>query len=125
MMSRAFFTGSRVYGAPKPASDWDLVVLMDESDMRLLRECLSKRGDESAWTAASLEAADRDESDVTCRFGVLNLIATSSQAKYDAWRKGTTLLSSMAGIDRVTRDQAKALFKPLFDAARAAHEGNR
>jgi hypothetical protein len=68
-MTKAFLTGSRVYGQPTPESDVDLVVFISEED----KEILSKLADTI----------------LPIRFGKLNVIALTNEDAFDAWKAAT------------------------------------
>lgn len=76
MKNAAFLTGSRRYGRPKLASDWDIVVLVSPED--------------KAWF----------EDHELHRQGILNLIFVTSEAEYEAWRQTTNLLERMKPVTR-------------------------
>lgn len=77
----AFLTGSRVYGTPRPDSDWDLCILPDQR------------------TADMLEML-RDEETGIIRFGVMNLIVLRDRETFDLWRQGTDELFAMRPVTR-------------------------
>lgn len=66
---KAFLTGSRAYGDPRPDSDIDLVIHCDAATERLLME----HSDESG----------------AIKFGDLNILACTTKPEYLAWFKGT------------------------------------
>lgn len=66
----AFLTGSRVYGKPRPGSDTDLVIRVDEATADRLRK-LSETGKEPV------------------KFGRLNLILCETDEEYAVWKTGT------------------------------------
>lgn len=65
-----FWTGSRVYGTPRPASDHDLVVRMSGCIADQLRSIVG------AWKLDFLQ---------------LNIIACETNEQYDAWMKAREL----------------------------------
>jgi hypothetical protein len=86
----AFITGSRKYGTPRKwtkgdqdASDLDLVLFMDQADLKILADHF---GDEGAEDELPVEYGGS-----TFVFSIddLNLIVFSDEAKYDAWKRGT------------------------------------
>ena len=86
----AFITGSVAYGTPHKDSDIDLVVLIDEKNIKEL-QC-------------------KDESDLdgygrwnSIRFGKLNLICMTNKTHFDLWYQGTMELIAKAPV---TREQA-------------------
>lgn len=101
---KSFLTGSRVYGAPKPDSDYDLVVFADADVVRQLR------------MAAGVKTGE------PIRFGVLNLIPVSSEAEYDAWHDATAQCLVKASVDGpLTRDEAVAIHKPIRTERKVLH----
>jgi len=68
-MNCGFVTGSYAYGAPRPDSDIDLVVLVDTDTQVLLQQHSADKG--------------------PIRFGKLNLIAVTSTRLFEAWARGT------------------------------------
>lgn len=91
---QAFITGSRAYGKPKPFSDIDLVVRVDEATARML-----------------FEFSDVKNKAV---FGSLNLILCTSDAQYAAWKVGTEELRHREGPS--TREQAVTVFQALLES---------
>lgn len=85
-MCRAFLTGSRAYGTPRPDSDVDLVVFTDPETAGLLG---------SLAESCSLGSAG-DCSDVSAVFGRLNLILLSNPRDFTWWDEGTRQLKAEA-----------------------------
>lgn len=81
-MCRAFITGSRAYGRPRPGSDTDLVVLMDPETIEKLIPHADSHHRGSAETAV----------DASVNFGALNLICVADPRDYAWWRDGTAQL---------------------------------
>jgi hypothetical protein len=96
---KAFLTGSRAYGTPRPDSDVDLVV------------CVSK--DE----AAKLRELSDDPDARSVRFGRLNLVICTDRKLWDAWALGTDELKARAPV---TRDEAKRVLSHYRQLAGAA-----
>jgi hypothetical protein len=88
---RAFITGSRAYGNPRPNSDVDLVVLVDEDTADLLRTASETRG--------------------PVRFGRLNLVVCTTEEQYAVWRLGTSQMKT--SLNKYTSKEAKALLDQL------------
>lgn len=86
----AFLTGSQVYGVPTDESDYDMVLRCSKQ----LKEFLAKTGG------------------MPIRFGKLNIVATTSDAEYDKWKRGTELLKNRLG-GPATRSEAVEVFKGL------------
>lgn len=113
-MNSVFMTGSQVYGLPKPTSDIDLCLLVDEEEFGLL---LSKR-DKHVYlgTAGSdvgnrgdLPLAERDS--ISVRYGKLNLLLTTNPDMFEAWRSATKELEDEKFRDGpVSRDRAVEVF---------------
>lgn len=85
---KAFLTGSRAYGTPKPDSDIDLVVLVDPEAAELL------------WALSDTKGQ--------CRFGKINLITFSNQDNFARWEAVTKELITRKPV---TRDDAVAAFQ--------------
>lgn len=81
--TKAFITGSQVYGVPHPHSDVDLVVLVSTYTLEILRKFSDDDGGYGP-DARSL------------RFGDLNLLCTTSLEHYKVWKAGTKTLKEMA-----------------------------
>lgn len=89
----AFLTGSHAYGTPRPDSDIDLCVLMDNSqDMELLYQ----------------HSADRGSTGDGLEFGKLNIIAHTQKWVFEAWRDAT---AELAARKPVTRHEAITCIK--------------
>lgn len=88
---KAFVTGSRKYGTPKPHSDIDLVVLVSNSD-------LEKLIDMSAYPDVASYGLCKETYNL--RFGKLNLLCCTHQAAYDVWVKGTKQLIKQKPVER-------------------------
>jgi hypothetical protein len=111
-MNNAFLTGSRAYGTVTPTSDTDVVVLMSRSDAFKLND--------QADQPQPSEKIYGDDTDLTMRFGKLNLIVCFEPEVFNAWDIGTATLRLRARGHPVTRDEAKAVLQPLCDAAQDA-----
>jgi predicted nucleotidyltransferase len=90
---KAFITGSRAYGKPKPESDIDLVIRVEPQVEDFLRQ-----------------NADSVPGKAGIRYGNLNLIMCSTDRKYELWEQGTEELIAEAPV---TREQACKKFKDL------------
>ena len=106
-----FLTGSRVYGTPRPDSDWDLVVLVDPETAYALASAFCDTDTEEFATDAYKG----------CGFQVtvekngkkLNLLVSTTQKAFDQWRTGT---ESLKKRKPVTREFACEVFKALREA---------
>lgn len=87
-MSKAFLTGSHVYGRPHDESDIDLVVRMEKSEINRLLSLLPLH------QVGNLEQSGSDNGIPSIRVGNLNLIMCDSDAEYSIWKDGTEKLSS-------------------------------
>lgn len=99
MIRRPFLTGSRCYGAPRPDSDYDIVVHVTDQMLDTLIEC------------AQIELHYGETASL--KFGNLNLIATSDESVYDAWYGTTERLARRkraTGVP-VDRDEAVKAFR--------------
>ena len=96
---KPFLTGSRAYGTPRPDSDVDIVVLIDDRD--------GEPDDELFHNLATAghcdEIKEYCETSACVRFGKLNIIIARCPEQYEAWRKGT---EECASRKPVTRDEA-------------------
>lgn len=114
----AFLTGSRVFGLPTEASDYDLVVRMDRADC----------GQFLALSEVPSEYGNTDQ--LTLMFGKLNLIICFSDDVYEAWAEATATARAMTeppvpGMERnpISKAASKALFQSIFnDKGIEAHE---
>lgn len=102
-MNSAFLTGSRVYGRPRDDSDVDLVVLMTKDEMA----ALARHGS---------DIKDYGTGSLSVRFGILNIVAVSSPAEYEAWRDSKNALLARRPV---TRDDAVDVTRRRIAAARA------
>lgn len=107
-MSGAFITGSRAYGNPRPDSDIDLVVRMDEATLAILR-LLNESGNDNV-----------------IRFGNLNIIPALSDADYAVWVVGTKQLIRRKECfgESISRDDAKGLLDNLRSDLGLSHFEN-
>lgn len=89
----ALLTGSRVYGTPTEDSDVDLVVLLPESAVAVLRGLADPWGhpDRDEYIAAGGEPL---------RFGKLILICCLNPEYYKVWKEGTRRLKRSAPVSR-------------------------
>lgn len=107
-MWKAFLTGSRVYGTPKPWSDIDLVVRMSEEDLTALMQ---------SGMASGFHPYPENDS-ASLKFGNLNLICVTSDRMFDAWMKGTEELSVKGPVTRTEAIEHFATLgiTPSFDS---------
>jgi predicted nucleotidyltransferase len=94
----AFLTGSHAYGTPRKGSDIDVVVRMDEDQAVALAGHLSTELRETHYPRAS----------VRLKHGQLDIIAVCNDEEFEAWRRITDFLVSIAPV---TRDQAVKAFR--------------
>lgn len=95
----AILTGSQVYGTPTESSDIDMVVLVSRETLELLSSLLND--DEKMPKKGNMNSdGELEMTQLTARFGRLNLIAVTREEDWDAWRRGTDRLcqKSMAGV---------------------------
>jgi len=89
-----FITGSHAYGDPRPDSDIDLVININDSELKdFLIDC------------------SEEENNSVCRFGNLNLVICDDE-QYDTWKHVTEQLKLEADSSGVGIPKAKA--KPRF-----------
>ncbi len=109
---KAFLTGSRVYGAPRPDSDIDLVVFMDREEAQRLHYLAAQLADDFG------ETYDEETPGASLRFGNLNLIVCTDESRYRSWAIGTKDLEIIAEEAKpVTRLEAIRCFRILRAAA--------
>lgn len=126
----SFMTGSRVYGTPRPDSDYDFVVLVSPATLRALHKaattciacsgsgtnskggpCTPCRGTGQLDARVELLREDSDGGiqNGSFRFGPINLIAVTDRKAFMVWRKGTqALYKKRKAHGPVSRDEAKA-----------------
>lgn len=130
----SFMTGSRVYGTPRPDSDYDLVVLVSPATLRALHKaattCISCSGsgrnskgtgkcvpcNGTGQTEDKVEGrratSDGGPTSGSFRFGPINVIAVTDRTAFMVWRKGTqALYKKRKAHGPVGRDEAKAYFQ--------------
>lgn len=105
---RSFLTGSQVYGKPGEASDIDLVVQVSDYELSLLK-----------GMADSVKAHRSDDgygpATASLMFGKLNLVVTTDEATFAAWRMGTEILIEKKHAGHVfNRDDAVTVFRSLL-----------
>lgn len=129
-----FFTGSRVYGAPTPESDFDLVLLVTVDTLSMLHDaatrCVGCRGagmnSKGTNKCIPCQGTGRDESRIervvvdaegkiaagSFKFGSLNVMAMTSRAAFMVWKKGTQALARRKEVKGpVSREEATAYFR--------------
>jgi hypothetical protein len=100
---KSFLTGSRAYGTPRPDSDIDLAILLDDDGPVPAFGKLAEYSDG--------DGVDPDYGDMRSdflRFGNLNLICFFDDEVFGAWRRATDDLQNMRPA---TREQAIARIK--------------
>ena len=108
---KAFLTGSHAYGTPHEDSDVDLVVRCDHATMITLVALFAPTRLEEQ--ERKKESGDGDTHQF--RIGKLNLIICTTDARFEAWKKGTATLQVIAPV---TREQACKMFAKLFETAK-------
>lgn len=109
---KAFVTGSRAYGRPRPDSDIDLVVLVSSYDLERLRAQADPDPKMGKGTDSDPGTPGQEEHPTaSLRFGKLNLICVTDPIAYGVWLKGTEELRKRP--DDVDRDEAVAFFRAL------------
>lgn len=83
---KALITGSHAYGEPNENSDIDLVVLVTEADLAILKRMQPE--------------APTSEQFTSLRFGSLNLICCTKLPQFTAWVDGTRSLKKIAPVSR-------------------------
>ena len=98
---KAFLTGSRAYGAPRPDSDVDMVLLADENVITLLRAVCDAGwlDQENQYDANHSPGKSTGGS---FKFGKLNIIAFSDEDRFMAWKIATgNLIRRDVPVDRM------------------------
>jgi predicted nucleotidyltransferase len=95
---KSLFTGSQVYGTPRPDSDVDIVILTDQEGYNTLMLKCDGLGSPMEYGAS-------------LRFGNLNLIVTMQPSTYETWKNGTRFLKA---IKPVKKEEANLWFDMLF-----------
>lgn len=95
-IKKAFITGSHAYGRPNKSSDVDLVILVSEEDLKILKE----EADESNNWECEGRYKEHAPQASCLRFGFLNLIVCTTQEQYDLWLKGTRRLKKKGPVKR-------------------------
>ena len=101
MTYKAFLTGSRVYGEPRPDSDVDLVIRADAETIEALQKLLGRH------------MSDYDGRSISLRCGDLNLHVCHTDKGFDLWKLGTRVLRDLAKTRALTRDEAIGTFRAL------------
>ncbi len=111
---KACLTGSRVYGTPRPDSDLDCVILVeDEDDWDLLSH-------NQDFTQKKMPSFDMSNTQGgycgrSLRYGKMNVSAVLRDKRvYEAWEKGTRFLKA---IKPVTKEQACLVLESMFNVA--------
>jgi predicted nucleotidyltransferase len=104
---KSFLTGSRVYGTPRPDSDIDLVVLVDDVDLQKLCDMVATTEDRDTLGAPG---GIYYEDGTSLRFGRLNLLCVTEKKHFDVWQFGTERLKEQKPV---TRDFAIEFLKKL------------
>lgn len=99
-MLNAFLTGSYVYGEPRDIkddnpSDIDLVVMCSKETIEKLG-MLCDNSDDNSGHPEDMVGPDA----FSLRFGMLNLICTTEEHLFEAWRKGTKILKYRKPVTR-------------------------
>jgi len=93
-----------VYGTPTQESDIDLVVLLDDDNMKKLTGLAEQIG------GLGSPGGVHYEDGISLRFGRLNLLCVTSEKHFNVWLKGTEGLTKMKPV---TRDFAIEHLKKL------------
>jgi len=111
-MYSAFFTGSRVYGVPRPDSGLDLVVWCGTE-----REWANELFDaiRQPQTPEDHHPNYREQNMQSYRQGNLNIINCNSPTEWYIWKEGTERCRRQAPI---SRDRAIEIFKAVREEVR-------
>lgn len=96
----AFLTGSRVYSSPRLNSDVDVVIRVDAELLNVL-QANSDPEYREGYSYGQAAAA-------SLRFSNLNLICTTTDQKYDAWKRARDRCQGEAPC---TRERAVVIHK--------------
>ena len=120
---RTLFTGSRVYGNPRPESDVDFIVLIEDPIELVLLEMVGEETDDYAYKPERSSLADVPNGVTSpapiggitksIRIGRMNILVCTKLEQFDAWKTGTELLTRIKPVDR---EYAVNTFKRLFRA---------
>lgn len=83
-----FLTGSRVYGAPRPDSDADLAILVDEETRQKLCEIFPEHEKYGSCRAMSIKV------------GKLDLVVFADAREFRAWKKATEWLTEEKPVSK-------------------------
>lgn len=112
-------TGSRVYGTPGPASDWDWVVFSVGSTTRSwFKGNYDYSGRRIPDHDATIYPPDMIESRLagSYRFGPVNVIHVDQMSQYFIWREGTDQLLAESALEGPrTRERAIEVFTKTMD----------
>lgn len=108
----ALATGSRVYGEPRPDSDWDWVLYgtVDQwTELKGFADSATAPGEEwhnERYKSPGLTSA--------LRFGPVNIIFLTHLWQWRAWDEGTRELVEMSRLHPVARDLAVQVYQAAF-----------
>lgn len=111
---KAFLTGSRVYGTPRPDSDIDFVVLVGKDELLTLTALADNLAEKAESEGSLGSTRGKEDPGESLRFGKLNLICHTSQVVFEAWRDATAALKD---VRPVTREAAIATIKTVVACA--------
>ncbi len=107
----AIVTGSQVYGTPRRDSDVDLVMLVSQDDLLLLKRLGMVAEKATTGTDSDPGTVGTDHGlSASIRFGDLNLIATTCPIAFAVWQRGTEYLKRHQPN---SRELAVAYFRDL------------
>jgi len=95
---KSYFTGSQVYGTPRPDSDIDLVIRMSSEELAKIVH--AQVADTVVWFENSPTAS--------LKFGKLNVIACITDDAFEKWAVSTVQLELRAPV---TREEAIRTYK--------------
>lgn len=90
-MSNAFLTGSRVYGSPTPASDYDLVIRISNDEFYTLLPLATKTGCFEGEGSIKTPCIT---------IGKLSLICCTTDDEYDMWKRFTEKAKQKAPLTK-------------------------
>ena len=113
MHMNAILTGSQVYGTPTASSDIDMVVLVSQETLNLLAALVNE--DEKMPKKGNMNSdGELEMTQLTARFGRLNIIVVTREEDWEAWRRGTGVLCRKAlGGGTVSKELAIATMRGI------------
>ncbi len=103
--TKAFLTGSHVYGAPNDDSDVDVVIFCSKETAKRIQKLLGNQG-----------PSNYDGTVRTVKSGNLQLIMCDNARDMESWRCGTKTLSHVAPVTKEQAEKAMTEIRGLMHA---------